>query len=619
MPDVFAGDDAPWKQRFRAPRIEWTMIAGAAPQRGLVISNRDGAYRLHRWDVATGELAALDLPPEVIFGLLSPDGRYVYYLSDERGSEIGHYTRIPYEGGPPEDLTPDLPPYSSLSLTSLALSGSGNRLAFIAADDAGFHLYGVDLGPGAVGGAPRELYRTASHALKPTPSHDGAVIVLGSTARSARRQYSLTAVDAASGAVLGELWDADSSVQPVAFAPGAGDPRLLAHTDRTGARRPLIWDVGRGARTDLDLPALDGDVTPIAWAPDGQTLVLCQFRQAEQRLYTYHLPTGALTHLDHPDGTVHLEVGIHGSLYYGPDGAIWTLWEDAAHPPRLVALDPATGAVQRTVLAAGAIPPGQPFRSVLFPSSDGQLIQGWLGVPEGAGPFPTMLDMHGGPHIMTPNVFYPGAQAWIDHGYAYLTINYRGSTTFGRAFQEQIWGNLGHWEVEDMVAARQWLVAEGIARPDQIFLHGASYGGYLTLLGLGKQPDLWAGGIAIVAVGDLPLWYEDASATLRGAFVAMLGGTPDDKPEVYARSSPRTYAAQVRAPLLIIQGHNDTRCPSRQMEVYIAQLEAQGTPVEVRWFDAGHGSADLDLIITNTEAMFRFAAHVLAAQVAAHI
>jgi dipeptidyl aminopeptidase/acylaminoacyl peptidase len=75
-------------------------------------------------------------------------------------------------------------------------------------------------------------------------------------------------------------------------------------------------------------------------------------------------------------------------------------------------------------------------------------------------------------------------------GYTFLTITYRGSTTFGKRFEEQIWGDLGHWKVEDMVAARAWLVREGIARPDAIVLTSWSYGGYLALQALGAYPEL---------------------------------------------------------------------------------------------------------------------------------
>jgi dipeptidyl aminopeptidase/acylaminoacyl peptidase len=91
---------------------------------------------------------------------------------------------------------------------------------------------------------------------------------------------------------------------------------------------------------------------------------------------------------------------------------------------------------------------------------------------------------------------------WVDHGYAYFSLNFRGSTTFGTAYREQIWGDVGHWEVEDLVAARQWLVDNGVTHPDQVLLTGGSYGGYLTLFALGVRPELWAGGIAEVATAD---------------------------------------------------------------------------------------------------------------------
>ena len=214
---------------------------------------------------------------------------------------------------------------------------------------------------------------------------------------------------------------------------------------------------------------------------------------------------------------------------------------------------------------------------------------------------------------MQTEEFSPEAQAWLDHGFAFLSINYRGSTTFGRAFQQQIWGNLGHWEVEDMVAARDWLVREGIAQPDQIFPSGWSYGGYLTLLALGRRPELWAGGMAGVAIADWAMLYEDSADTLGATGSALFGGTPTEKPEHYAASSPMTYVEHVRAPVLIIQGRNDTRTPARPVEVYAERLRALGKTVEVEWFETGHvgGFADIELGIAHQERMLRFARAVL--------
>jgi len=235
------------------------------------------------------------------------------------------------------------------------------------------------------------------------------------------------------------------------------------------------------------------------------------------------------------------------------------------------------------------------------------MIQGWLATPAGAGPIPTIFHMHGGPATVQTESFMPMAQAWLDHGFVFMTINYRGSTTFGRAFQQKIFGDLGHWEVEDMAAARDYLVQQRIAAPDQILLMGGSYGGYLTLMGLGKRPDLWAGGMAQVAVCDWRLMYEDCGGNLKGYCVALNAGTPDERPAQYEHSSPATYIPNLRAPLMVIQGHNDTRCPPRQMRVYEEQAKALGKEIDVHWFDAGHGSLAVEQVIAHQELMLRFA------------
>jgi dipeptidyl aminopeptidase/acylaminoacyl peptidase len=220
--------------------------------------------------------------------------------------------------------------------------------------------------------------------------------------------------------------------------------------------------------------------------------------------------------------------------------------------------------------------------------------------------------MHGGPHVVMTESFSPDAQAWLDHGFAYMSINYRGSTTFGEAFRQRIWGEIGRWELEDMVAARAWLVAQGISDPTAVILHGASYGGYLTLWGLSKRPDLWAGGIALVAVADWVVNYEDAAGAMQGAFRNWFLGSPEEKLTQYQASSPITYAEQVQAPLFICQGKNDTRTSARQMQMYEAKMKALGKDIMVRWFDAGHtGSSDVEKDIALQEDMMQFARKIV--------
>ncbi len=604
-------DYAPWKQRFRASTILWTMMAARAPLRGLVASNQTGRYQLYAWNVATGNLRQLTNRPQgQVTGRLSPDGRYVYYLHDEQGNELGHYVRILFEGGGPQDITPDLPPYASFGLT---FSGASNRLAFLLADQAGFHLYTQTLGPDEALGAPVELATIKGLSIDMALSYNGDLAAISSDEKHGQMHFSLLVYDTASGALVGELSDgAACSVQPELFSPVAGDPRLVATSNVSGMNRPFVWNPRTGERTPLALDGLDGEVQTVDWSPDGKRLLLVHYSQAIQQLYFYDLESHTLTRLNHPGGTFSV-YGGGVATYFGPGGEVFAQWQDSTHPTRPVELDAQTGELRRTVLEPGSVPPSRPWKSVSFTSSDGQAIQGWLAVPEGEGPFPTILETHGGPTAATTETFSPDSQVWLDHGFAFLSINYRGSTTFGKAFQEQIVGNLGHWEVEDMVAARNYLVDNGIADPDKILLTGWSYGGYLTLHGLGKRPDLWAGGMAGVAIADWALSYEDSAPTLRSYEQSLFGGTPQEKPEVFKASSPITYAEQVRAPILIIQGRNDTRTPARPIQIYEAKMKELGKPIEVHWFETGHqGSfADVELGIDHHVRMLRFAYDVL--------
>lgn len=208
---------------------------------------------------------------------------------------------------------------------------------------------------------------------------------------------------------------------------------------------------------------------------------------------------------------------------------------------------------------------------------------------------------------------------WLDNGYAWISVNFRGSTGFGRRFLERIWGDLGRWELADMVAARDWLVAQEIARPDEVFVHGGSYGGYLTLFALGKRPDLWIGGMALVADADLTAVYEQCSEALRGALAAWMLGTPAERPEAYAASSPITYAADVAAPVLVIQARNDTRVPAQQMESYEQRMRSLGKDIEVVWLEGGHQSFGPDTMLYCYETMLAFADRTLARKRAAQV
>ena len=594
-------EDAVWKKRFRAPSIAWATVANLDPTRGLVCTDRDGILQLYAWDVETGDLRRLtDRAAGVVNGTLSSDGRSVYYLRDDGGNEIGHFVRVPFDGGAPEDVTPDLPPYGSFQM---AESFSGNLRGARLTDPSGQMLY---LFPS--GEEPRQIHKSTSHLAGPSLSSDGTIAVIATTEGTGSPDTRLVAFDVESGTVLSELWDGEGVGHVLGlFSSLSGDARMLSSTSASGTPRPIVWNPRTSERRDLAVDEIAGEVHAVAWSRDGRRVLLSQRHRGLQRLYLYDLERDdGILALDHPDGMF----GVAPGAFAG-DGRILVTWQDAAHPARLIALDAETGANLGTVLAAGEVPEGRLWESIAFVGANGDEIQGWLAVPEGDGPFPTILHTHGGPTAAMLSRFSPECQAWLDHGFAFLTINYHGSTTFGKAFEKSIVGRLGELEVEDMAAAHGWLVDRGIARPDKVFVMGGSYGGYLTLLAVGVRPELWAGGMADVAIADWAVMYEDESEALRGYQRVLFGGTPEEAPDAHAKSSPITYADRIEAPLLVIQGRNDTRCPARQMETYEETLKRLGKEISVHWFDAGHGSRAQQQRIDHQERRLRFAHEIL--------
>ena len=130
-----------------------------------------------------------------------------------------------------------------------------------------------------------------------------------------------------------------------------------------------------------------------------------------------------------------------------------------------------------------------PWESIFFTSENGATIHGWLAVPEGKGPFPTVFHAHGGPTTVMTRQYSPESRPGSIMALPISPINYHGSTTFGKEFEKSILCQLGELEVQDMAAGYQWLVENKVAQPDAVFLTGESYGGYLALLAVGKRPN----------------------------------------------------------------------------------------------------------------------------------
>ncbi len=601
--NLHTGETILWKRRFHAFSYCEPQLAKNRPDRGLLKSNRNGKEETFSWDLSNGELKPIQAPMNnTPFIALSPDGRFIYYLFSEQGNDYGHWVRIPYEGGEIQDITPDLPLYASFAIT---FSQAGNLLGFTIANEEGVKVYSVGLNPDGEISERRTIYEGNGLIACPWFSYDGDVAVIATNQFSETFHFGLVALDLATRKQINALWDGPGTdlFHPILwpFSPVPGDYRTLIQSTRSGFRRPGIWNPLTGERYDFKVGRLTGDIVPLDWSPDGSKIILRQFDRAIQKLYLYDLEADTIIKLSHPEGRF-------GNPQFGHEGAIITQWQDAAHPSQIILID--RNQMHHPLLADGQDIHGRSWQSIRYSSSDGQEVQAWLAVPEGIGPFPALIEVHGGPQTVQANGYHPESQAWLDHGFAYLCPNYRGSTTFGSEFQNKILGDIGHWEIEDILAVRNWLVNNGIANPDQIILTGVCYGGYLTLLSLGMYPELWAGGIAIDAVADWKSIYEDTTDMAKNQTQAFFGGTPSDKPALYTERSPVAYIDRYSSPLLLIHGRNDTHTTTRQIESFVARVKSAGIPIDIIWHDLGHDSfrqLELNQQLEYLEQIFQFA------------
>lgn len=237
---------------------------------------------------------------------------------------------------------------------------------------------------------------------------------------------------------------------------------------------------------------------------------------------------------------------------------------------------------------------------VQYVSRDGMTINGYLTLPSGytmetAKNLPVIVNPHGGPWARDGWYFNPEVQFLANRGYAVLQVNFRGSTGYGRKFWESSFRQWGLTMQDDVTDGTKWLIDQGIADPKRIAIYGGSYGGYTTLQGIVKEPDLYAAAVDYVGVSNLftflgtipPYWKP-----MLDMMYEMVGNPRKDSLQ-FVETSPALNADKIKTPLFIAQGANDPRVNKAESDQMVEALKKRGITVQYMVKDnEGHGFAN---------------------------
>lgn len=236
--------------------------------------------------------------------------------------------------------------------------------------------------------------------------------------------------------------------------------------------------------------------------------------------------------------------------------------------------------------------PLPPSQIVHYKSFDGKTISALLWMPfnlKRDGSNPALVLPHGGPTGQMVDYWNPDVASMTSRGYICIAPNPRGSTGYGLDFQKANFQDLGGGDLKDEVAGVGFLKATGYVDPKKIGITGGSYGGFMTLMAIGKTPDIWAAAVEEFGIINWLSMLKSSDPSLNEYLKALLGN-PADNRQVYVADSPISYIRQEKAPLLVLQGDNDPRVPKEEAQQVVDILKGEGRIVESHYYaNEGHG------------------------------
>jgi len=442
-----------------------------------------------------------------------------------------------------------------------------DRVAFVSNRERSLDLYTLDLADGTVTRRSEATEPVIGYAW--SPDGDRLVYQAGTFEDSALRVVSL---DLDRDDVFVDEPDSEQSIAFIDDGAGTWSEEGVVFTTnhRTGYRELAV----AGGDGEYDLRYVNNrDKYDPQWTDDGEIAFL-EARGGDRQLRV--LEDGDVTAVERTGMNVDVKA-VDGEVYY-------------EHTSPATAGDLRREGegdrIGETVVGEGQVDVETVApEEVTYESFDGQQIAARLYRPAG-DPVCGLVKAHGGPEAQHYNRLDAVTQTLVHAGFEVLAPDFRGSLGYGRAFRKASDCDLGGDDLTDVVAGAEYLRDRGRER---VGLLGGSYGGYLTLMGVGAT-DAFDAGVSVCGVVNWETAVENARAYLGDVLMRKLGGSPAEKPDLYEERSPVTYTDDIDVPLLVVQGANDPRVPRSETEQLVDSLAERDVDHEYLLFeDEGHG------------------------------
>ena len=519
----------------------------------------------------------------------SPDGKWIVYQQDFGGGEYYDLFAVPSSGGSAVNLTNS----PEVSETSPLFSPDGKALALdykLKASPAN-DIAVFDWTTRAIKNLTKE--KSKDHTWEIAAWSPDGRSVLATRRNSADTDASVFLIDIDSGKTE-ELTPHTGAVLYIASAVSPdGKSVLISSNEKGGYSNVAIVDVA--SKKFKWLTDMQWEAEAAKFSPDGKLASYVINADGLETTYLYDLAAENATSVTMPPGLT-VPAGTPNS--FSPKGTSLLLsYQSSQRPSDFWVYDLASKTPRQLTYSAVASlnPDNLPAAQLVhYKSFDGKIISAFVWMPfnlKRDGSNPAIVLPHGGPTGQVLDYFFALAAALSSRGYICIAPNVRGSTGYGMEFQKANHQDLGGGDLQDEVYATKFLLNTGYVDAKKIGITGGSYGGFMTLMAIGKTPDVWSAGVEMYGIIDWYTMLQHEDPSLQEYEKSLLGDPVKDK-AVYEATSPIKYIRNERAPLLILQGDNDIRVPKEEAEQVYDILKKEGRRVDAHFYPAeGHGFA----------------------------